>query len=112
MVLKDSRGNNVVFTTDRDIVDYPLAGHEGMAKYRVRFPAKLFKPGFYFIRIMLIKRIAGGTEGDILSDNDQTPLSFEIFDFQSRRSSENRYSNAIIAPELDWNLIKEKESSH
>ncbi len=105
MVVKDSLNNKIIFTTDKDTDESGLQNTAGKCGYRIKFPAKLLKPGHYHIRLMLMKRQKGMVlGGNKLSDNEDFPLGFEIVDTKSRRAKENRYGNAAIAPELPWHF--------
>ncbi|MCP4613472.1 MAG: ABC transporter ATP-binding protein [Planctomycetes bacterium] len=105
MVVKDSLNNKIIFTTDKDADESGLQNTTGKCGYRVKFPAKLLKPGHYHIRLMLMKRQKGmALGGNKLSDNEDFPLGFEIVDTKSPRAKEGRYGKAAIAPELPWHL--------
>ena len=105
-LIRDVLGNGIVQTTDKDIANSSLTNIKGQCEYKIRFPAKLFKPGQYYTRIMLIHRDAGrALGGTVLSDNERFQLGFEIVDVESRRARENRYADTAIALELPWHFI-------
>ena len=105
LLVRDSLNNSIIFTTDKDLADSALESKVGSAEYRVKFPSKLLRPDGYNIRLMLIRRERGRTfGGEVLSDNENSPLGFEIVDFESRRSTDQRYGDAAVAPEIPWEL--------
>jgi len=107
MFVRDSLNNTVIFTTDKDIVDSALKDMSGQCEYHIRFPAKWLKPDNYHVRLELKRRESGRIfGGDLLSNNEKLPLSFQIIDIESRRSKEQRYGNAAVAPELPWFLSR------
>jgi len=101
--LTDAVGNRVIFTSDADMKPSVVAGMApGMCNYRLTFPEKILKPGTYSVTANLTRKYARSI------DRYESALKLTIEDNTSWRSQTNGYrSNAIIAPEINWDVYKE-----
>ena len=100
LLIHDLYGNNVIFATDEDLEEPPVASvPTGTYHYYVSIPGKLLKPGTYFVTPVVCLRMKGKV------DRRDAALKVEIHDTRSRRGTKQLYrSTAIVAPEISWRL--------
>ncbi|MEQ1860968.1 MAG: ABC transporter ATP-binding protein [Chthoniobacteraceae bacterium] len=98
ITVTDSVGNWVYFSSDDDLSDPPVGKvGPGLYRYRLRLPARLLKPGGYWLDVVAARR----NHGKI--DRRDGALQFQIVDTQSRRAVKQLYRKpAIVAPEIAW----------
>lgn len=100
LTITDTYGNIILFTSDEDLGESPLANfHEGQMSYSICFPAKLLKPGSYYLSVIIAKHPSGKI------DRYDNLMLFEIQDTETYRAMKGLYRRtAIIAPEIPWKL--------
>jgi lipopolysaccharide transport system ATP-binding protein len=106
LLLHDMYGNNVIFATDEDLAEPPIAGvATGAYRYDISVPGKLLKPGSYLITAMVgLKR-----KGKI--DRRDAAIRVEVVDTRTRRGTRQLYrSTAVVAPEISWRLASLPET--
>ncbi len=98
LTITDTYGNIILFTSDEDMGEAPIANlHEGQLRYHICFPAKLLKPGSYYLSVVIAKHPSGKI------DRYDNLMLFEIQDTDSYRAMKGLYRRtAIIAPEIPW----------
>jgi lipopolysaccharide transport system ATP-binding protein len=106
LLVHDSLGNNIIFCTDDDLRDPPVASALcGVYRYQVSIPGKLLKPGHYLITPMLGLKMKGKL------DRRDAALRVEIQDTQTRRGARQLYRpTAIVAPEMPWLLTRKEDA--
>jgi len=109
LFVQDFHGNTVFFTADDDISESAIAGRvKGIYCYRVQLPNCLLKPGGYYITVSLTQRNKTGGP----HDRRDSVLAFEIIDHKTRRGVRNGYrQSALVAPEIQWQLISTPQTS-
>ncbi|HEX9814052.1 MAG TPA: ABC transporter ATP-binding protein [Myxococcota bacterium] len=102
LLLHDALGNNIIFSTDEDLLDPPIAGvSPGTYRYRIAIPGKLLKPGAYAITPVVCLKMKGKV------DRRDSALRVEVQDTWTRRGTRRLYRpGAIIAPEIPWLLTQ------
>ncbi|UCH49819.1 MAG: ABC transporter ATP-binding protein [Betaproteobacteria bacterium] len=106
LLVHDSYGNNIIFTTDEDLVEPPIAKvSAGHYAYSVQISGGLLKPGTYSITpVVCLKR-----RGKV--DRRDAVLRFEVQDTKTRRGAKQIYRpSAIVAPEVPWVLNRVNDS--
>jgi len=103
LLVHDAYGNNIIFSTDEDSEESPLADvPPGRYRYEIAVPGKLLKPGMYYLTPMVGLRRKGKL------DRRDSAMRFEVIDTKTRRGAKRLYrSTAVVAPELRWSLRKE-----
>jgi lipopolysaccharide transport system ATP-binding protein len=99
-LIHDVHGNNIIFSTDEDLSEPPIAAvTAGAYRYDIRVPGKLLKPGSYLITAMVgLKR-----KGKV--DRRDAAIRVEVVDTRTRRGTKQLYrSAAVVAPEISWRL--------
>ena len=77
--IRNSMGEVVIFSSDRDLQESPLTAKKRKLEYSVQIPGSLLTPGAYFVRFQLVRRPKGCRQGgDYLSDNGSNQLRFHI----------------------------------
>jgi hypothetical protein len=107
LLIHDVYGNNVIFATDEDLAEPPIANATtGAHRYDVCVPGKLLKPGSYLITCMVgLKR-----KGKI--DRRDAAVRVEVVDTRTRRGNRQLYRpTAIVAPEISWRLASLSEDA-
>jgi len=105
LLIHDVYGNNIIFATDEDLSEPPIAGATaGAYRYDVSVPGKLLKPGSYLITAMVgLKR-----KGKI--DRRDAAIRVEVVDTRTRRGTRQLYRPAaLVAPEISWRLASLSE---
>ena len=100
LLIHDIFGNNIIFATDEDLSEPPIAEvTTGAYRYDISVPGKLLKPGSYLISAMVgLKR-----KGKI--DRRDAAIRVEVVDTRTRRGNKQLYrSTAVVAPEISWRL--------
>lgn len=112
LLVHDAYGNNIVFSTDEDMEEPPIAGvPAGRYCYEIRVPGKLLKPGMYYLTPMIGLRRKGKI------DKHDAVMRFEVIDTMTRRGAKQLYrTTAIVAPQVRWTLrrqvlVEERELS-
>lgn len=100
LLIHDAFGNNIIFSTDEDTQEPPIAGvAAGQYCYQISVPGKLLKPGMYYLTPMIGLRRKGRI------DKHDLVMRFEIVDTLTRRGAKHLYrSTAVVAPQLRWSL--------
>lgn len=103
LLVHDSYGNNIIFSTDEDLSEPPIAGVEpGKYQYSVEIPGGLLKPGQYTITPVVCLKHLGKV------DRRDAILRIEIQDTTTRRGTKQLYrAPALVAPALSWVLNRE-----
>jgi len=107
LLIHDVYGNNIIFATDEDLSEAPIAGvATGAYRYAISVPGKLLKPGSYLITAMVgLKR-----KGKI--DRRDAAIRVEVVDTRTRRGTRQLFrSTAVVAPEISWRLGSLSESA-
>lgn len=102
LLIHDSYGNNVIFATDEDLGEPPIASvATGTYRYDISVPGKLLKPGSYLITPVVALRHKGKV------DRRDAAVRVEVMDTRTRRGTRQLYrSTAVVAPEIAWRLAK------
>ncbi len=107
LLIHDAYGNNVIFATDEDLAEPPIASvTSGAYRYDICVPGKLLKPGSYLITCMVgLKR-----KGKV--DKRDAAVRVEVVDTRTRRGTRQLYRpTAIVAPEISWRLARLSEQA-
>jgi lipopolysaccharide transport system ATP-binding protein len=96
----DAEGHALLYSTDWENEVAPITKQpEGDFTYRLKLPARLFRPGTYWINASISNR----HQFTIMSLQKQ--LTFEITDTESIRAQRSLYSSGtMVAPEIQWNI--------
>ncbi|MCR9140711.1 MAG: ABC transporter ATP-binding protein [bacterium] len=94
----DAEGHALMYSTDWEQETAPITQRpEGDFVYRLRLPARLFRPGTYWINASISNRHLF----TIMSLQKQ--LTFEIVDTETIRAQRSLYSTGtMVAPEIQW----------
>ena len=102
LLIHDAYGNNVIFATDEDLGEPPIASvATGTYRYHISVPGKLLKPGGYLITPVVALRHKGKI------DRRDAAVRVEVVDTRTRRGTRQLYRpTAVVAPESAWRLAK------
>ena len=102
LLIHDVYGNNIIFATDEDLSEPPIAGvTTGAYRYDISVPGKLLKPGSYLITTVVALRHKGKV------DRRDAAVRVEVVDTRTRRGTRQLYRpTAVVAPEIAWRLAK------
>lgn len=102
--LQDMVGHAILTTADDDLGPSPLAGLErGVCTIRVRFAAKMLKPGRYHLHCSLTRKRSGAVDSRV------PILVLNIEDSKSWRARHEGYRSAtVVAPEIPWEYTVDK----
>lgn len=105
LLIHDAYGNNVIFATDEDLGEPPIASATtGTYRYDISVPGKLLKPGSYLITPVVALKHKGKV------DRRDAAVRVNVIDTRTRRGTRQLYRpTAVIAPEISWRLAKSSE---
>ncbi len=100
-LVHDAYGNNIIFTSDEDWEESTLSITEaGDVEYLITLPAKLLKPGQYYLTVAACEKNIGKI------DRHDAVLSFMVIDTKTRRGERQLYrKGCLVAPECTWQTI-------